>query len=226
MNFNEKRIFRPSIVENLHSQQMKKIEKKPENLRIPSINVRNPDYYEKNTIEIEENKKKSEENSEKNPKHYRKKSNSYHYEPKIIENPLNFSGNLINNNTNSPWSNSQWNYPLNSSVIPSISSINPLENEGIIKEFLLKKNRKKVKKINEINEKNVRIMNKMMKQQSDLIEKLVATRENSMKKKEELYIEDLRSKINKMESNLMFKKFETDQMNFLLDLKNGFFQSF
>ena len=212
---------------------MKKIEKKPENMRIPAINVKNTDYFKKNSIIIEENKKKFDENSvisqnsHRNTRiHERKKSNSYHYEPKIIENPLNFYENSRNNamnyDPNYQWNNSmnnQWNNPLNSSVNPLISGRNPLENERFINEFLMKKRKKK--KINEINEENTIFMNKVMKKQSDLIEKLVETRENTKKKKEELYIEDLRNKINKMESNLMFKKFETDQMNFLLDLKHG-----
>lgn len=70
-------------------------------------------------------------------------------------------------------------------------------------------------------EQTQKLMQKMMKKQSELLKKLGEVRENNKRKREELHNEELRNKISALEARLMFKKFEGNQMNFLLDLKNG-----
>lgn len=60
-----------------------------------------------------------------------------------------------------------------------------------------------------------------MEKQSELIQKLAEVRQNNKLKKDQMYNEELRNKITILESKLMFKKFESDQMNFLIDLKKG-----
>ena len=99
---------------------------------------------------------------------------------------------------------------------------NSYENEGKMLEMLMEKEkRKKEKRIKAKNEEYNNLLQNMMKKQSDLLKRLVEVRDDKRKKREEIDNEALRNKISHMESQMMFKKFEGDQMNFLLELKNG-----
>lgn len=95
------------------------------------------------------------------------------------------------------------------------------ENEEKIMELLLEyEEKKKRSRIKSKNEEYNRMLQKMMKKQSDLLNKLSEARKEKERKKAEINNEQLKHKINYLESQLMFKKFEADQMNFLMDLKS------
>lgn len=94
-------------------------------------------------------------------------------------------------------------------------------NPSFLSEAAVKNNSHNVKKKYFEEKENEKLMKKMMEKQSELIQKLAEVRQNNKLKKDQMYNEELRNKINILESKLMFKKFENDQMNFLIDLKKG-----
>lgn len=136
--------------------------------------------------------------------HLRKKAQSYHYQPKFQDIPS-----IVN--YKHPSDGAETILSRNQSIFQNAYKDN---NENIMN-FLLKKGRQIQEITKRKNEEE--IINK----QVELIKKLLEIRENNRKKKEELYNEKLRHKISSIESMFIFKKFEKDQMAFLLEIKEG-----
>lgn len=170
---------------------------------------------------VNEENKENSSFSKKKTKHRRKKSNSYHFgDNNSIEFPRNQNISPYFPNNNSNTNNIQHPYFNNPSAIMMETPKN-LQNDEVLNNLLEKYKKARQKIQMQKNDHSQKLLQKMMKKQSELLNKLTEVRENNKKKKEQLYNEELRNKINYMESKLMFKKFEGDQMNFLLDLKNG-----
>ena len=221
------------------------------NDKLPLINIPNSEKLKQQSLDNSIESKNSSKPSHHHHHHRKVKSKSYHiddnprnvlHEPRNSNfgqlfpgfaqpniggfNPLNsYNTVLPMNNYTQDYLNNSMNmhnpYDNNSMINMNMAlSSNSLE-EKILSDFLEKKKERKNRKLHAQNEENNKFMQNMIKKQSELLKKLVETRENNRRKKEKIEAEELRNKINIMESKLMFKKFEGDQMNFLLDLKTG-----
>ena len=142
-----------------------------------------------------------------------------------LYNNLNPYGSSYNNNMN-PYNNNLNPYNQNIMTPFDYNNLNNnnngrSENEEKIMELLLEyEENKKKNRIKSKNEEYNRMLQKMMKKQSDLLNKLSEARKEKERKHAEINNEQLKHKINYLESQMMFRKFEADQMNFLMDLKS------
>ena len=137
--------------------------------------------------------------------------------------PSYYNNNLnpYNQNIMTPFDYNNLNNSNNNYLSKSWGDNGRSENEEKIMELLLEYDEKKKKnRIKSKNEEYNRMLQKMMKKQSNLLNKLSEARKEKERKRDEINNEQLKHKINYLESQMMFKKFEADQMNFLIDLKS------